>query len=240
MKNKSLIAWIVIGVLALIVAFTIFISTLSKSSINWDEHYTGDSKDPYGEYLLQELLTDKYSLNNSIIKQPLFRSLPTSEDSLNRNYLFIGGQLYLNKQDEQALLTFIENGNTAFIAANDLPYPIRYLLKTGNAYTYDSLHAFADEPIQESLIDTTEAVAFDTIPVHADESYTTDTLPTVPTIVINLVKKSTPVDSTSMQYTSVISTAITVTFKPPVPEIKAAYSFSSPKNNPCKWKGIQK
>src|SRR6187402_2434134 len=109
MKNKSLIAWIIIGVLALVVAFTLFIYNFSDDSINWDEHYTGDSKDPYGEYLLQELITDKYFLNNSIIKQPLFRSLPTSKDSLNSNYLFIGERLYLNKQDERALLTFIEN-----------------------------------------------------------------------------------------------------------------------------------
>jgi len=83
---------------------------------NWWEHYRSDSKDPYGTYLLENLLKDYFP----------GEKFEAVEDSLNGvlkegNYVFVGSFLWLDSVQMDALLRFVEAGNQAFIASNTLP-----------------------------------------------------------------------------------------------------------------------
>jgi len=170
MKNKSTTAWIVIGVVLAIVAIIVLVVIYSKKDINWQEHYSKNSKDPYGLFLIKELLKDEYGENTEIIVKALHKDLPTDTNETGNNYLFIGSQLYLNNIDQKALFTFIENGNTAFIATKELPYSISYLLKQGGTFVYDSIEHSIIYPIQ-----TTSYLIPDTTYIesnHLDSQYT--------------------------------------------------------------------
>jgi len=256
MKNKSVVAWVIIGILVFVILIGIIISN-SKKQINWEEHYKGDSKDPYGEYLLQELIKDKYFLKNTIIQKPLFRVLPTSEDSLNRNYIFIGKSFNLNEKDEETFFTFIKNGNTAFIAANELPYSIRYVLRSGGIFIYDSTKTNNDTltapvPVPDDVVvDTTiysdeETFTSDSMVINdlhdSSEEYSSDS-----TYINEEVIESHPViysDSTLLLTHTNTSKKIAIRYYSPMADTNVVYSFNSPKikiwNNevPYNWIGV--
>ena len=84
--------------------------------LNWWEHYRPDSKDPYGTFLVRNLLESYYT------GEP-FEVL---EDSLNGvlksgNYIYIGSWFMIDSAETEALLRFVEEGNQAFIATYNFP-----------------------------------------------------------------------------------------------------------------------
>jgi hypothetical protein len=158
MKNKSTTAWIIIGVTLAIVGIVVLLIIYSKKDINWQEHYSKNSKDPYGLFLIKELLKDEYGDKTEIIIKSLHKDLPVDTTKIGNNYMFIGSKLYLNNIDQEALFTFVKNGNTAFIATKELPYSISYLLKHGGLFEFDSTEHSIIYPIT-----TTPATVITTI-----------------------------------------------------------------------------
>lgn len=83
---------------------------------SWQEHYLPESRDPYGTYLIGQLL-DGYFPG---------KEFQIVEDTLNGvldkgNYVFIGSFLWLDSLQTDALLHFVQSGNQAFIASTLLP-----------------------------------------------------------------------------------------------------------------------
>ncbi len=85
---------------------------------HWREEYAIDDDNPFDLYVLHQLLSARPA------------GLTTLEDSLTAlyevdgaaaNYVFIGQYAYYNERDVTQLLDFVERGNTAFIAASELP-----------------------------------------------------------------------------------------------------------------------
>lgn len=87
-------------------------------TFNWAEHYRPDSKDPYGTFLIHELMKEYFPEGHGL--QVLRDSLPAPEDSLG-NYVFIGRFLWLDSLKMDRLLRFVEAGNDAFIASTHIP-----------------------------------------------------------------------------------------------------------------------
>lgn len=103
-------------------AVTLFMSSCSNSSrFDWRETYYSESKQPYGTYVITQLL-NKYNANASLkeVKSPLQKELELSKISSPSNYVFIGEYLYLGEEGTKALLSFVNEGNQAFIAAKEL------------------------------------------------------------------------------------------------------------------------
>ena len=100
----------------------------SYYSDDWVETYNPVDKGPYGTYVLKELLDTAGMFGNFIqLRLDLKESLE-DDPNINDIYFFVGRTNYLPDSSAEYLMDFVFNGNTAFIAAQDLPEYIAYEL----------------------------------------------------------------------------------------------------------------
>ncbi|MEM7105570.1 MAG: hypothetical protein AAF502_20700 [Bacteroidota bacterium] len=122
MKNYQRSIFIIVGLLA-VVALLYFVFQKDREKYNWGEYYSKDGKDPYDTYVISEMLKSYFpdETFKSIGKGDEFsETLPIdAEEAI--NYVFIGDHLHLDSTEKEALVSFVENGNNAFIASNTLP-----------------------------------------------------------------------------------------------------------------------
>jgi len=85
---------------------------------NWSENYRYDEKEPYDIYALHQLLEARPE-GLTMISDSLAQL--NEHTTGHANYLFVGRYAFYNERAITELLDFVERGNTAFIAANDLP-----------------------------------------------------------------------------------------------------------------------
>jgi len=170
MKNKSWVAWAIIGaLLAIVVGFWLYMN--SGKNINWEEHYKSASKDPYGTFLLKELIKHKYDSNTVDLDKTLDQELPV--DASNSNYVFIGANFDINDDEQKRLFQFVENGNNAFIASKYFPYAIKYLLKNRGLFSFDSTTnaILYPDSLTYSNIETEQPNIVDTITYENEGEY---------------------------------------------------------------------
>lgn len=96
----------------------LFVSGCTGCWANWQETYRYDKKQPFDLYALYELLEARPE--NLVFVEDSLALLEEIEEP-SANYVFIGSYAYYNERSVTQLLDFVERGNTAFIAANDLP-----------------------------------------------------------------------------------------------------------------------
>ncbi|MBX9850735.1 MAG: DUF4350 domain-containing protein, partial [Cytophagaceae bacterium] len=119
-KNGTTIVIVIISALLLIGVF-LFMSNDSVEEINWQEHYINQSKDPYGTYVVSELLKEYYPKKDiTYLSKSVYKSIPLHQKDTS-NYIFIGGDLYLSENDIDSLLVFVSEGNNAFISSKKFP-----------------------------------------------------------------------------------------------------------------------
>jgi len=97
----------------------IFTSGCSGCFTNWQETFRFDKKQPFDTYALHELLEARPE-RLSILEDSL-AVLKTALTDRSSNYIFVGNYAYYTDQSVTALLDFVERGNTAFIAAYEIP-----------------------------------------------------------------------------------------------------------------------
>jgi len=148
MNNQRLL---VIGGITLIVilAISIFFKN-DRRSYNWLEHYRANSKDPYGLYIIKNML-GKYpqadaTQNNSTSQEELVIDLDRKLTQLNEiepsdsvhNFVFIGPAMIMDSTNEKALLDFVAAGNQAFISSKTIPNSLMdsLLVETCSDYTW--------------------------------------------------------------------------------------------------------
>ncbi|HYG39702.1 MAG TPA: DUF4350 domain-containing protein [Cytophagales bacterium] len=119
MKSNNGI-YIFIGVILLLTGIY-FIYTNTKT-YTWYETYDGEDKNPFGNYVLVELLKGKVKSDFVLTKTPLEDELRTKEKD--GNYIFIGDNLPLDSSGSKTLLKFVKEGNNAFIATNNPPWEL--------------------------------------------------------------------------------------------------------------------
>lgn len=96
----------------------LLVSGCSGCWTNWNESYRYNKKQPYDLYALYELMEARPE--GLLFMEDSLSILEEMEEST-ANYVFIGDYAYYNERSVTQLLDFVERGNTAFIAANDLP-----------------------------------------------------------------------------------------------------------------------
>lgn len=126
----------------------LFVSGCSGCWTNWNETYRYNKKQPFDLYALYELL-DARPEGLVFVEDSL--SVLGEIEEPSANYIFIGSYTYYNERSVTRLLDFVERGNTAFIAANNLPEDLAHHLFGDDCYYgyYDG-----DERIGTVYMDT--------------------------------------------------------------------------------------
>ena len=120
--NKSPLAGIFIIVLAVaLIGLFWYVSTKDRDTFRWIETYEPSDEQPYGAQVFYTLLKKQYPGHT-------FSKISSSfeQDSLllkDRKgiYVYLGNELYLNETEQNQLLRWVEQGNTAFISAKKFP-----------------------------------------------------------------------------------------------------------------------
>lgn len=133
-KGKSTI-WLFLGVCIL---GLLFYFGLSNSNLNKEEPETFSdwsfqgafdpfNKNPYGTFVLKELMdTGLVNVRLKMIKTGLdIESLKEVDSAI---YLFVGGKNYMDSDQVDHLLSFVENGSTALLSFYQLPFKLEYAL----------------------------------------------------------------------------------------------------------------
>lgn len=122
--EKSSIIKIGLGVAGALLLLFFYLNADRSPIYNWNPHFRGDSKDPYGSYLLHELLRSGRDDESFIeLNGPLHHLLADVEDTA-ANYFFVGNNWYFDPDDLLTLTDFVAQGNHAYILANEAPYDI--------------------------------------------------------------------------------------------------------------------
>ena len=109
----------------------LFVSGCSGCWTNWQESYRYNKQQPFDLYALYELLEARPE--GLVFVEDSLTQL-TEAEVTTANYLFIGSYAYYNERSVTQLLDFVERGNTAFIAANDLPEDLAHHLFGDDCY----------------------------------------------------------------------------------------------------------
>ncbi len=123
-KNTILIA--LFTVLALLLTAYFFFGKERRKPFSWKENFKSDSDQPFGTLFIRQLL-ETYRPGEAFIRnenRSLSELLQSDSIRYPADYVFMGRELYLTDEDSEALLTFIHEGNDAFIATNYLPYQL--------------------------------------------------------------------------------------------------------------------
>lgn len=115
MKNKNLKYYIFIGILLLIL---IFVEYSKPQPIDWRETYSHEDKIPFGTYVLFNTIQDLFPNNKIEVNNRTVYEFTTRNPNSIINYIFITDIFEITNTDIEALKSFVEKGNTAFIAAN--------------------------------------------------------------------------------------------------------------------------
>ncbi|HMO38839.1 MAG TPA: hypothetical protein PKC76_05350 [Saprospiraceae bacterium] len=155
MKNRRL--WIIGGLLIVLTLLSLVFLRNSRKRFDWSEKYAISSKQPYGTHIIKTLLQGYFPdkgfevLRDSLHRQLHLDSLETA------NYVFIGEALYLDSLNTEALIHFVERGNNAFIAANDISQRLMEQIYDGECEdeVWTDYRTIRDSLVPLSLRDTT-------------------------------------------------------------------------------------
>lgn len=119
--------------------------------VSWAETYEYDGKKPHDLYALYELL----SARPEGVKMVEDSLAVLGEATQRSNYVFVGSYAYYSEKSVTQLLDFVERGNTAFIAAYQLPEDLGY-------------HLFGDACFNDYYLDQNDkfpTLYLDTVPL---------------------------------------------------------------------------
>ena len=120
MDNKK-IFFLVLGIVAffLIIRIT-FYEKRPVSTENWNKQFFYDSEDPYGTYVLQALIKQKYGEEK--VLRNYKDTLLSKIDSDNNLYILCSHNAYLSSHKQEQIQHFIAKGNQALIISKNRYY----------------------------------------------------------------------------------------------------------------------
>lgn len=103
--------------LAALVLIFAAISISAPKAINWKATYSKKDKNPYGNFILYDLLSETFDSKLRTVQQPAYNQIK-EDSSLKANYIFVNDIFVPDTFDTKELVNFVERGNNVFIAAN--------------------------------------------------------------------------------------------------------------------------
>ncbi len=128
-------------------------------SVDWNENYDYRGSEPFDLLALHELLSDRPEKLTTLRDTGAFSQLDSLTAS---NYLFVGDYPYYTTPTIERLLRYVERGNTAYIAAKNLPEDLLFEIFVEGCEEVDGREdAFArDGFFPEVYLDTVTAFRY--------------------------------------------------------------------------------
>ncbi len=131
---------IILGIFCAVVIAIIVTEIVRPKPINWRPSYTATDKIPFGCFVL-------YNEMGSLFQEHVIKTVEgsvydmlTRRDSLEKsNYLLINDYIYLDDQESYQLLDYVNQGNSVFIATNQLNGIVADTLNVYSAADYSVL-----------------------------------------------------------------------------------------------------
>lgn len=125
MKRNTLVIVLFAVLTALLISY-FFFGRERRKQFSWRETYKGDSDQPYGTLFIRQLLEsyrpgERFILND---KSSVYDLLENDTVGYPADYVFIGDGLHLSDDDQNALLSFMQEGNDVFVATRYIPYSL--------------------------------------------------------------------------------------------------------------------
>ena len=194
MDKRSKIALYAIGVVIVL----IMIAEITKpKALNWRDSYSASDKIPLGCYVVFNELESFSNQPVTISTTNSFESLKALPDASKTVSVFINNFVSFDKQSSEALLKYVENGNTVFISTNYFygtlsdTLNIKVGTDANGLYKKPSLNSFTSPYLKKyekrftdviensyfTKIDTINAVALGTIKIDKGDKTINDTIP---------------------------------------------------------------
>lgn len=123
MKNKQVIAGVIIAASVLALLWFFYSGKTSGPKYAWYQNYRPENDQPYGLKFFTQMLKSytpgKFRLNERTPFHILARDEDFSEGKT--DFVVIGRSIYLDSADLVAMMTFLNQGNNVFIATVDPP-----------------------------------------------------------------------------------------------------------------------
>jgi hypothetical protein len=118
MKGRQTKALIIL-VVAVLLGFFLY-QYFSTERHLWYFIYKPDVKEPYGGYVLAELLKNSRDTTQFIVvKDTIFNQVDLQDVPAHSNYIFLGDHLYLDSSETRFLLDFVAAGNNAWVISTE-------------------------------------------------------------------------------------------------------------------------
>lgn len=194
MDKKSKIALYAIGVVIVLM----MIAEITKpKAINWRDSYTASDKIPLGCYVFFNELKSVSSKPVLISNKTAFENLKDSKSNTKTVSVFINNGLSFDKQDSEALIKYVENGNSVFLSSSYMygvlsdTLNIRIGSDYNNFFKQPALNRFTSPYLKDKArrykdviensffisVDTLNAIALGTTTVKKTEKLINDSLP---------------------------------------------------------------
>lgn len=106
--------------------------------INWKPSYTSVSKIPFGCFVLFNELPNIFSKSEiESVESSMYDALIQRDSTIPSNYLIINDYIYLDEQETNQVLKYVENGNHVFIATSNLTGQLADTLNIEITQQYD-------------------------------------------------------------------------------------------------------
>jgi hypothetical protein len=194
MDKQSKIALYAIG--AVIVLMMLAEITKPKA-LNWRDSYSASDKIPLGCYVLFNELNNYSNQTITVSTKNIFETLKELKDSTKTVSLFINNIVSFDKQASEALIKYVEKGNSVFISANNFYGNLSDTLNISvgtdmnNLFKRPSLNSFTSPSLKSNerrfkdviensyftKIDTLNAIALGTIKIDKSDKIINDTIP---------------------------------------------------------------
>lgn len=116
--NNAIVIGLIVLVLAIIIGFQLFFSSFMPN-YRWNEELYRTSDQPYGLKYFYELIDTE---ERTVIESTLALKEALAFDSVQGTYMHIADETYIYREDGQALLDWVEKGNTAFFSTYNIPW----------------------------------------------------------------------------------------------------------------------
>lgn len=131
---------VIAALLLMVLALVVYMESGQEDPVNWYPSYTKTDKIPLGTYVLYETLKKTRSEESlKDVRQPPFEYLTDSSDQKG-TYFFVNDYILFDKAESKRLLSWVDKGNTLFIAARGIGETILDTLQldTDIFYEYDN------------------------------------------------------------------------------------------------------
>lgn len=163
MKNNSTIWIVIIGAVLLIAALLFFLMPKTEKTdtekikpVNWTQTYEPEDKSPYGSYIFFELVR-KYYIDNekTVVNASTLPDLNKIKSKKPYLLMAVNRRFELGDEDSRVILEYVDNGNYAFLAAEQFSYYFAqlyefYFEKKESNQNQNTLH-FVSDSIKKEL-----------------------------------------------------------------------------------------